>query len=258
MKAVKANPELYQAHYFLGLCLKNKKDYDWALKEFDTAMKDDSLMGKSLLAKGLCFIEKEQLPKAMVEFDRGLGVAPKSSELELNLRYYTAAAAEKLRDFHSAISNWERIHDVNPKFKDVAQKLKTYEEFRTDDAIKDFMIAPPGKFEATSRQIIEQFELNVIDLNVVNDSEVRILATEQEGKWRNTKLANRLIYIYRLTDPIQEKIVREMHEDMRKKNATRGIIITTSDFTTQAELFCQSRPIELKGKKEMIQYLRAL
>ena len=257
-EAVKREPELYNAHYYLGLCLKSQKDYDWAMKEFDISMQDESLVPRAHLAKGLCFMEKDQHPKAMVEFERGLAVAPKSSELEMNLRYFMAANAEKIRDFHVAINNWERIHDVSPKFKDVAEKLKQYEEFRTDDAIKDFMIAPPGKFESTSRQIIEYMNLNIIDMQVVNDSEVRILATEQEGKWRNTKLANRLIYIFRVTEPIQEKIVRQMHEDMRTKNATRGVCMTTSDFTTQAGVFCQSRPIELQGKKEMIQFLRAI
>ena len=120
------------------------------------------------------------------------------------------------------------------------------------------MIAQPGKFEATSRQIVDQMSLNIVDINVINDSEVHIVASEQEGKWRNTKMSNRLIYIFRFTEPIQEKQVREMHEDMRDKNATRGMCLTTSEFTTQAELFCQSRPIELMGKKEMIQLLRAI
>lgn len=255
-EAVKLNPNLYGAHYYLGLALKNQKDYDWAIKEFDQALKDDNLKGKAYLAKGLTILAKEQFQKAMAEFDKGLGFVPKSSELELNIRYYMAHAAEALRDFHTAISNWERIADVNPKFKDVVDKLKTYEEFRTDDAIKDFMIASPGKFETISRQIVESMELNVIDLQVINDSEVNVLATEAEGSWRNTKRSNRLINIYRTTDPIPEKVVRQMHEDMRTKGATKGICLSTSEFTTQAQQFCQSRPIELFDKKELIPVLR--
>ena len=258
MEAVKLEAELFDAHYHLGLCLKGQKDYEWAIKEFVTAMGDPKLRGKAYLAKGLCFMDREQFSNAIIEFDQALAHAPKSSELELNIRYYTGAAAERLRDFHIAISNWEHITNVNSKFKDVADKLKQYEGFRTDDAVKDFMIASPGKFESLSRQIIELMELNIIDLSVANDSEVHILATDQEGKWRSQKLTNRLIYIFRHTEPIQEKSIRIMYEDMRAKNATRGICMTTSEFTTQAQLFCQSRPIELESKKEMIRYLRTL
>ncbi len=257
-EAVKLNPQLYGAHYYLGLCLKNQKDYEWALKEFDVALKDDTLKSRAYLARGLCFLEKEQYQQAMAEFEKGLAITPKSSEMELHLRYNISICAERRRDFHTAIANWERIYDVNPKYKDVADKLKTYEEFRTDDAIKDFMIASPGKFEQISRKIIESMELSILDLQVVNDSEVHILATETEGNWRNSKRSNRLIYLFRTTDPIPEKALRQMHEEMRSKGATRGMAMTTSEFSQQAQLFCQSRPIELKDKKEFIAYLRAI
>lgn len=257
-EAVKLNPNHYLAHYYLGLCLKNQKDYDWAQKEFDLALKDDSLKHKALLAKGLCFMEKEQYPKAIAEFEKGLKTSAKSSEVELNFRYFIAASAERQRDFHTAIGNWERIMDVNPKFKDVPSKLKNYDEFRTDDTIKDFMIASPGKFEATAKEILESQNYSILDMQVVNDSEVRALVTEAEGNWRNTKHSNRLVYIFRTTDPIQEKTCRQMHEDMRAKNTTRGVLMTTSEFSSQAQMFCQSRPIELIDKRGMIQALRAI
>lgn len=257
-EAVRINPNLYAAHYYLGLCLKNQKDYDWALKEFDRALNDDSLKGKAYLARGLCFYEKDQLPNAIKEFDKGLEVAPRSSELELNLRYSLAAAAEKRRDLHTAISNWERIMDINPRFRDTAEKLKTYEEFRTHDAIKDFMIASPAKFEAVARKIVENMELSVIDLAVESDSEVHILATEKESTFRNTKRTNRLIYIFRTTEAVQEKTIRTMHEDMRTRGATRGLIMTASEFSAQATMFAQSRPIELYERKHMIDVLKAV
>ncbi|MDH5717966.1 MAG: tetratricopeptide repeat protein [Spirochaetia bacterium] len=256
-ETVKLNPANYQAHYYLGMCLKNQKDFEWALKEFDLALKDNLIRPKVHMAKGMCYIEKEQYPKAITEFERGLSLAQKSSEIELNIRYYLAVAAERMRDFHVAIQNWERISDVNSNFKDVKEKLRTYDEFRTDDAIKDFMIASPGKFEMICRQIVESMELSIIDVQVLNDSEVYILATEMEGKWRNTKRSNRLIYIFRTTDPISEKSVRQMHENMRQKGATRGVCLTTSEFSVQAQEFCQSRPIELKERSFMIQTLRS-
>jgi tetratricopeptide (TPR) repeat protein len=257
-EAVKLNPNLHSAHYYLGMCLKNQKDYDWAIREFDLAAKDESLKGRALLAKGLCLMEKGQLPTAQAELERGLVAAPKGSELELNLRYAIAACAERKRDFHTAIANWERIADVNPRFRDVSDKLKAYEEFRTDDTIKDFMIAPPGKFEAQSRAIVEALSYKVVDLNVIDDSEVHVLATEEEGNRRNAKKSNRLIYILRTTDMIPERTVRQLHEEMRAKGANKGACISTSEFSSQAHAFIQSRPIELYDRKQLIQLLRAI
>ncbi len=257
-EAVKLNPNLHSAHYYLGMCLKNQKDYDWAIREFDLAAKDETLKGRALLAKGLSLMEKGQLPTAQVELEKGLQTAPKGSELELSLRYAIAACAERKRDFHTAIANWERIADVNPKFRDVNDKLKAYEEFRTDDTIKDFMIAPPGKFEAQSRAIVEALTYKVVDLNVIDDSEVHVLATEEEGNRRNSKKSNRLIYILRTTDMIPERTVRQLHEEMRAKGANKGACISTSEFSSQAHAFIQSRPIELYDRKQLIQLLRAI
>jgi tetratricopeptide (TPR) repeat protein len=257
-EAVKLNGNLYSAHYYLGMCLKNQKDYDWAIKEFELASKDENLKGRSLLAKGLSLMEKGQLPTAQIELEKGLLTAPKGSDLELNLRYAIAACAERKRDFHTAIANWERIIDVNPKFRDVVDKLKAYEEFRTDDTIKDFMIAPPGKFEAQTRAIVEALTFKVVDLNVVDDSEVHILATEEEGNRRNSKKSNRLIYILRTTDMVPERLVRQLHEEMRSRGANKGACISTSEFSSQAHAFIQSRPIELYDRKQLIALLRAI
>lgn len=257
-EAVKHNPGLYSGHYYLGLCLKNQKDYDWAIREFDLASRDETLKGRAMLGKGLSLMEKGQIPTAQIELERGLLAAPKGSDLELNLRYAIAACAERKRDFHTAIANWERIADVNAKFRDVNDKLKAYDEFRTDDTIKDFMIAPLGKFEAQARAMVEAMTFKVIDLNVVDDSEVHVLATEEEGNRRNSKKSNRLIYILRTTDLIPERTVRQLHEEMRTKGANKGACISTSDFSSQAHAFIQSRPIELYDRKQLIQLLRAI
>ncbi len=253
------DPKNFKAHYYMGLTLKSQKDYESALKELEIAIKDDSIRASGYLARGMCFLERDMYQKSKVEFERGLGFATKSSEVELKLRYFLSIAAENMRDFHTAISNWERIMDINPKYKDVAQKLKDYEEFRTDDSIKDFMIASPGKFEAIARQIIEALELTIIDINMVNDSAIHALATETlESKGRSTKRMNQLVYLYRLTDPVPERMVRQMHEDMKSKGASKGFFLVASQFTKTAQMYCESRPIELVDRGGLIKLLRGI
>ncbi len=257
-QAVKLNTELHEGHYYLGLCLKSQKDYEWALKEFAMALHEPKIKAKAYLARGLTYFDREEFSKAIQELEYGLGDAQKGSSIELNLRYFIGAAAERMRDLHTAIRNWEMIHDVNPKYKDVADKLKFYEDFRTEDTIKDFMIATPVQFEEICKKLIEMIGLNILNLTIANDAEVHIMATESEAKWRNTKMSNRLVYIIRITEPVTEKKLREVHENMRKMNATKGICMATSSFTSQAELFSQSRPIELVDKTKLISYLQSI
>ncbi len=258
LNTIKLDPTNYQAHYFLGLVLRQQGDYEWALKEFEISIKSDELKVKSLLARGSCFMEKGQFPKAVMEFERGIKFAKKGSDTELNLRYYLAECQEKMRDIHSAIVNWEKISEVNPKFKDVNQKLANYSEFRQDDRIKDFMIAGLAQFEHVTRKIISGMNYNITDIEIISDTEIEVIAIENEGKWRNTRQSNRIIRIIRTTDSLEEGYFRRLHESMRAKNATRILVITTGDISAKAIEFANTRPIEIKGKAELVELLKKI
>lgn len=258
LNTIKIDPSNYQAHYFLGLVLRQLGDHEWALKEFEIAMKSDELKVKSLMARGSCYMEKTQYPKAIMEFERGLKYAKKGSEMEFNLRYFMAESQEKMRDVHSAILNWEKIVEVNPKFRDVQQKLAMYSEFRQDDRIKDFMIAGLAQFEHMTRKIVSSMNYNITDIEIISDTEIEIIATENEGKWRNTRQSNRIIRILRTTDTLQEPYFRKIHETMRPRNATRILVITTGDVSSKALEFTNTRPIEIKGKAELIELLKRI
>ncbi len=256
--ALKIDQGNYKAHYFLGLVLRQIGDYEWAIKEFEISQKSDELKVKSFLAKGTCYIEREQLPKAVIEFERGLKFAKRGSDTELNLRYFLAEAQERMRDLHSAINNWEKIVQVNPNFRDVQEKLKAYAEFRQDDRIKDFMIAGLAQFEHTCRKIVEGMGHNIMDVDIISDTEIEMLVTETEGKWRNTRRSNRIVRILRTTDTTNDKLLRKLHEQMKPKNANRVIIISTGDFSQSAIDFSNTRPIELIGKGDLVRLLRKI
>ena len=87
-------------------------------------------------------------------------------------------------------------------------------------------------------------------------AEVSAIASESEGKWRNTRATNRIVRVLRSTETVQEKYLRSLHETMRSKNATRIIVITTGEFAQSAVDFANTRPIELYGKNELINMLR--
>ncbi len=258
MEAIKLDPSNFKAHYFLGLVLRQLGDPDWAIKEFEVAQKSEDIKTKCFLAKGTCYMEKEQYPKAVIEFERGLKSVSRGSDTELNMRYFLAAAYEKQRDMHSAISNWERIYEVNKKFRDVEQKLKQNEEFRQDDHIKDFLIATLSNFELTTRKLIEHLGLEIQETKVISDVDIEIFASEPDDKRRNTRRTNKLIRIIRTTDSVGESFLRKLHESMKFRNAQRIVVISTGDLSREAIDFANTRPIELYGKAQLIEMLRSI
>ena len=256
LNSIKVDPTAHRSHYFLGVVLRQQGDYEWAIKEFDIAQKDDELKVKCFLAKGMCYVEKGQHPKAIQEFERGLKFARKGSDAEFNLRYFMADCQEKMRDLHSAIANWEKIIKVNPRFKDVPDKLQKYSEFRQDDSIKDFLIVGLSQFEHKCRKIAESMDLKILDVEIISDTEIELIVIDSGGKWRNTRQMNKIIRVIRRTDSIPESFLRKLHEGMKLKNATRIVIITTGDFPQKTIDYANTRPIELLGKSELITLLK--
>lgn len=258
LAAVHANAQNYDAHYYLGMCYRAAKDYDTALKELSIAMRDESLRGKGHLGKGLCFWEKQDIGKAQTEFTYALESAEKNSEMELNARYHLSLVAERNRDFNSAISHWERIMNINPKYQDVSQKLKMYEDFRTDDNVKDFLIASSDKFQSICKKIAKHLNLAVEDFRLESDSEAHMLCNANDIQVRGSKKNSAVLFVFRSADPVLEKSIRQLYENMNSFGATRGICISTSKFTSQAEKFSQSRPIQLISNKDTTKLLRGV
>lgn len=257
LEALKIDHSNYKAHYFLGLVLRQLGDHEWAIKEFEVAGRDEDIKVKCFLAKGTCFLEREQYPRAVQELERGLKYARKGSATELNLRYFLADAQEKMKDLHAAISNWEAIIKVKKDFRDVQQKLKSYEDFKQDDRLKDFLIAPLSQFEHTCRKLVEAMDYTIIDIDL-GENDVEVLAIEPEGRFRNIRRSNRIIKLFRTTDVISDNTLRKLSESMKRKNANRIIVITTSDFSTAAMEFANTRPIDLYGRNKLVELLKKI
>ena len=258
INTIKLDTSNYKAHYYLGLVLQQQSDFEWAIKEFDVSKKSDEFKVQSLLAKGKCYMEKEQLPKAVTEFERGLKFVQKGSSFYLEFLYYLAECQEHIRDINSAIKNWEKIISIKPKYKDVQLKLNNYSEFREDDRIKDFLICGLAQFEHLSRKLVEDMGYNVIEIEIISDTEIEMVAIEMEGKWRNTRQSNRIIRIIRTTEVVPISLFRSISETMKAKNATRLMIITTGTFSQKAMEFANTRPIDAYDKTVLVDLLKKI
>lgn len=256
-RAIQIDPNLHRAHYYLGLCLRYVQDFEWALKEFEKAERDNSLKPKAILGKGMVLIDQEAYPRAVSELERGLKYVAKGSEAELNLCYLIAHSSEKIRDMHTAIKNWEYIDRINPKFRDVKEKLSQYSDLRMDDSIKDFMIANNEVFGSICKKIVTGMGQNIVNFNALNDSEVQILAMEEDDGKRNYKRQQMLLWINRDSlNVISENQVREFLNKMKSQNASRGLIMTTGEVSNSAVEFSQSRPIEIADTTKIATYLK--
>ncbi len=256
--AIKYGPENYKAHYYLGRILKENRDYVAALVSFEKAQRDQSFKVKALVERGSCYMSLNSLDKAVTELERALRLVEQQTSAEaLYARYFLSLCYEKMRKFENAIEQWEAIYAKKPSFRDVAEKLSQYQDLRSDDKMKDFLTAGYDEFAQMCNSIVEALELTPRDTKSIPNG-CEIIAVEAESKFRNTRKMPRIVRVLRLPEVIDQSTIRALHEDMKKMNVMRGMIIASTRFSRSATEFAETRPIELIDKDKLQKLLKKI
>jgi hypothetical protein len=137
----------------------------------------------------------------------------------------------------------------------VGQKLSNYQDLRTDDILKDYLIAGQDEFIQMCKRVVEGSNLSVHEVSPINGG-CQIMAGESSTKWRNQRSQPRLIHFLRITDPVDESTIRDFNELIREHGVPRGLIFTSSTFTRLAQVFAENRPIELHDKEPLQKLLK--
>lgn len=249
-----------QAYYFLGKLQKESHDYVAALLSFEKAQRDPDYKVKALVERGGCYMSMNALEKAVPELERAVKVSTdESSQETLYARYFLAMCFEKNRELDLAIEQWEKIYSKKPNFRDVAEKLSHYQEFRTDDKMKDYLTAGQGEFMEFCKALVTQgLSLQVRDISEMPNGCDIIAVEGDSAKWRNVRKLPKLIRFFRMPEMVDESTVRSLLEHMKKLNMTRAVVVTSSGFTRTALEFADSRPVELFNKDQLQELLSAV
>ena len=254
--AIKLRPDNYEAYFYLGRLLKEGHDYVGALLAFEKSQKDPDQKIKSIVERGGCYMSSNNYDRAIAELERAVKLSQDESASEtLYGRYFLSICYERTRNIDRAVEQWEKIYSKKPAFKDVAEKLSQYQEFRTDDRIKDYLTAGQDTFQEICKNIALSMNLAVRDIFDIPNG-CQLIAVESDSKWRNARKMPRLMRFLRVTDIIDESTIRMLNEDMKKMNVPRGIIVTSSTFSRTALDFAESRPIDLFNKDQLQELLK--
>jgi tetratricopeptide (TPR) repeat protein len=255
-KAKDIDPKEPENLYYLAQTYRYLGEFNKALQLLDIVEKDPKIKPKALLLKGLILIDTESYSQAINELDKAIVHLNKGSNDDLFAHYLMSIAYEKLKNITKAIEHWEYIEGIQPNYKDVKEKLKQYAEFKTSDAIKDLLISNRIQFETFFRKLLDKLKLKPLLINVDSDSVITGVCTDY-GQNSPYKVNNILVRLYREVHPISEMQVREFHDKMKSENATRGIYLTVSEFSSSAIDYCNNRPIELYDGKALTKLLES-
>ena len=255
---LKHDPSNYDGYYYLGKLLKESNDYTGALLAFERAQKSPELKIKALIERGGTYMNQGSYENATIELERALKLTKDEGATEtLYGRYFLALCYEKLKNFDKAIEQWEKVYSRKPQFRDVAEKLTQYQEYRTDDHMKDYLTCGQEDFVELCKRITAQGLNLAIRDTIATQGGVDFIAVENDsGKWLAAKKMPRLLRFLRVSEPLDESSVRSLLDNMKKLSIIRGIIVTSSNFTRAAVEFAENRSVELYHKEQLQELLK--
>ncbi|MCL2705200.1 MAG: tetratricopeptide repeat protein [Spirochaetaceae bacterium] len=258
-EAVKYNPDNSQAHFFIGKINKDSHNFTAAITAFEKAQKDPEQKIKSIIEKGVCSMMSGKNDMAIAEFERIIRLSKEATDNEvIHARYFLATCFEKERKIINAIEQWEAINAKKPNFKDVQQKLVQYQDIRTEDVMKDFLIEGNEKFLEMCIKIIDAKGFTQQESRLIKNGCQIVAVDKGSGKWRNIKVQSVLINFFRIPEPVDEPFMRTFIEEMKKLNIIKGIVYSTSDFTRKALTFIENRPVDIVKKEQIIEELKKI
>ena len=258
LTSLKVDPQNYTCYYHLGKISKTTGDTATALGHFEKAQRGSELRQRAILEMANIYVAKGDRNRAITELERAMKLGEEDTAAILAVHYLLAQCHEIDKDLIRAVDEWEKIYTINPKYKDVAEKLAIYSDIRTDDRIKDFLIASQSEFQSTCTELVQSMGLAIQDVVLKSQDVVEVSALETQSKWRNAKKAPSIVRIHRSVEPIGYDDIRVLYDQMRKKNAMRSICVTSSKFTRTATEFAQIRPIDLIDKEVLTKLLKKL
>jgi tetratricopeptide (TPR) repeat protein len=256
--AIKLEPTRYESFYYLGKLLKDSNDYTAALLTLEKAQKDPEFKVKALVERGGCYMSMGALDKAILELERAVKLSKDESAPEaLYGRYFLAMCFEKMRNLDRAIEQWEKIYARKPGFRDVAEKLTQYQEYRSDDRMKDYLTSGKEEFIELCKAITQQaLQLNIRDASMTPNGVDLIAVENNSEKWMGAKKIPRLIRFLRVSEMLDDSSIRSLLDQMKSLGIVRGSIITSSTFNRAALEFGENRAVELLAKDHLQELLK--
>ncbi|MBI4244126.1 MAG: hypothetical protein HY606_08560 [Planctomycetes bacterium] len=126
-RRVKDRPTDSQAHYELGRRYLVANLLDYAITEFQFAIKDPKYKVRSTLYLGICFQKKKIYDIAHRQFDAAEGIC-NNQELLLEIWYNKANCFADDENYEKAMDMHKKILQVNINYKDVSKKIADLQE----------------------------------------------------------------------------------------------------------------------------------
>ncbi len=241
LKAIEKNPSNHEAHFFLGMIYKMKKDHEAAINMFEDAKLEKKYYLRSQHSLGQIYFENEMYDKAIEILEHGLTSLKEGDENNLEYRYLLAECYEQQNKIQEAVHHWEKISQMNPNYRSTQMKLEDYRSILDHKNLRFLFTSSLTELQPLITEIIAQLNFSIVSKREISNNEYMY-------KCFSVKRINEppiLIYFNRTTREITEGQIAAFHKRIIEEKCKSGMYITTSRFSIRAKSAASSRMIEL-------------
>ena len=138
----------------------------------------------------------------------------------------------------------------------IKSSLSEYKDIQANDGMKEYLTTSTENFLTLCRQIVE-VAMNLVPQNIDETRfGCKMVATEKKSdNWMTVRQKFYVIYFYRDTDLIEDTTIRQVLDEVKKQNYTKGIICTSASFAHSAVTLAENRSVELINREQLEQLL---
>lgn len=162
------------------------------------------------------------------------------------IRYSLAEIYRKSGKIQNSLDLWEEISRIDPGFKDVSEKLHTFQFVKREKKGLELYTLNYKKFEELSVKILKKQRHKVVDIEKLDDDTVRIKSLYNE---KNQEV-DCLSMFSRSTTIIGDLEVKSLANAIREERVYSGYYFVSTSFTEGAKEVSMTLPVDLiEGQK---------
>lgn len=242
------------AYYALALYKIGQKDE--AEKYLKIGVQNPKLRAEILFTLGEFYFNRQDFNNSYAFYLKASQTKNCPKDIYLASLYQIAQLNVNLNKINEAVVFWDKIYNIDPKYKDVAEKINTFSSLTSDERIRQFSLANQKDASSLCQKIINLIlgQYNLLETEAVDDKTIDFLVSKSKG----SKVVLLLFRFIRSTDKVGEIVVKEFHLKMKEKQAVKGYLFSIAVLSESARDFIALRPIEYYDRSEISKFLKEI
>jgi len=258
---LKTTPDDAKSLNNLAICLIKLKRYDEASRYLQKLTIMPEYAADANFELGMINYRLKALQQSIEYFENALKPGTLKPSNLLECLYALADCYVKNQNLNKAVEYLLKIINIDPDYKDVAQKYESYQQLSQNSLLQKYLIGSVAQFTNLCKVVVKYFmsrtstlkggNVNFTKINTTNDGCLEILAEITNGKF------SELYYFtfVRSTTTVGELTMRTVYSKQKELKADRAICVTAGDFSPPAKEFVESRMLELIEKTRLNEIL---